>query len=468
MHRALMATSPHPHAAALLLLLMSGCRCQAPADSQRPADSPSDSPGESPPDSPMDDTDAPPVDGSVTPQTHIGAAGLYGLLSVDETTDSETGAQFLAHDDYAGVSVRSTWSTLEPSEGTFDWRAFDDWFAEARDHDKRVILRVKAGWCTPDWVYEAGAEAFWYDEDQNGGERSRMPVPWDAVFQAKWSTFLAELGARYGEEPSVAMVIITGASRSTEMYLPNTEVDQQQWAKQGYEPEALVAAWQWVIGQYATHLPHKPWALGLSKPLYDDGVTEAVVAWAVAEHPWQFVAKINYWQDDNDEAYFPTAALLSVTDEATHGGLEPVGWFGEGRPAGDVEAAMNAAIRWHTVLWNEPYIGNIDEHGRLAEEIERHRAMVASSGLDLHTSNDGAVELSWTLPSGYEGFEQVLLLAADGACPDGANDDNAIELHRGSATSHSDEAAPADADRCYALYELPSEYTLGQRWHRTP
>ena len=448
-----------------MLGLAQACSCQpdCPCLPCRDSPGPQDSPGDSTGDSMPSDT-GPEQDQAITPQTFIDGAGLYGLLPVDEPGDSETAAQFLEHSDYAGISVRSTWSTLEPSEGELDWRAFDDLIAIAQGYDKRVILRVKAGWCSPDWVYEAGAEAFEYAEIQNHDQPSRMPAPWDPVFQNKWSAFLEQLGERYDEHPDVFMVIITGASRSTEMYLPNSETDQEQWAVQGYDPELLVASWTWLIDQYATHLPQTPWGLGLSKPLHDDGVTEAVASYGVQQHPWQFMAKINYWQDDNDEAYFPTAALLSIADERTHGGLEPVGWFGDGRPAGDVELATDAALRWHTVTWNEPYIGNIDEHGRLAEEVELHRQLVAGASLEATVNKDGDVQLEWTAPSEVEGFEEVLLMRKEGDCPDGSADSDADEIYRGTDTSHTDEGAATLGAICYGLYALPWEYTVGQGW----
>ena len=57
-----------------------------------------------------------------------------------------------------------------------DWSYVDSMITEARGHGKRIMLRVRPSWETPDWVYDAGAEPFWYYERNDGGRLQRMPV----------------------------------------------------------------------------------------------------------------------------------------------------------------------------------------------------------------------------------------------------------------------------------------------------
>ena len=58
------------------------------------------------------------------------------------------------------------------------------------------MIRIAAGWHTPDWVYDSGAEPFDYIERTTDGA-SRMPVPWDGVFLDHWGDFLRAVGQRY-------------------------------------------------------------------------------------------------------------------------------------------------------------------------------------------------------------------------------------------------------------------------------
>jgi hypothetical protein len=393
------------------------------------------------------------------PRTFIGATGLYGLVPHDAAPGSPQVQAFLQHPHFAGVSVRTGWERIEAVENVYDWSYVDSMIAEAGKHGKRIMLRVRPSWETPDWVYQAGAEPFWYHERNDGGRLQRMPVPWDPVFQARWADFIAELGRRYRANPGLVHVLITGASRSDcEMYLPaNSEraAGQPAWEEVGYTPGRMIDAWKQVIDRWAAALPETLTSLSLSSVLYDDGVVEAVAEYCSTRYPWRVAHKISYWSSNNDPAYRPTAAFLSRVDERTHGGVEAVALLS------DMPDAARDAIGWRAVLWAEPYPSNRDQMEDLYLEQQRHKEMVLSARLEAAPQH-GRVALSWARPWRSEGFEGVRLLRRTDGFPAGPDDPAAVLVHQGKGSSAFDLARPGDPPRYYTLYALPSGYTIAQ------
>jgi hypothetical protein len=59
-----------------------------------------------------------------------------------------------------GVSIRVTaWSTVQPTEGQFDWSKVDSMIAQvsAPNPTKKITITIPGGYTTPQWVYDAGA-----------------------------------------------------------------------------------------------------------------------------------------------------------------------------------------------------------------------------------------------------------------------------------------------------------------------
>jgi len=85
-----------------------------------------------------------------------------------------------------------------------------------------------------------------------------MPLPWDPIFQAKWGAFVQELAARYGNNPTVAYVVIGGPGRREESFFCFTDYDVE------YFNDVLggCANWkpgvEWIIDQYGTYFPNTP------------------------------------------------------------------------------------------------------------------------------------------------------------------------------------------------------------------
>ncbi len=415
---------------------------------------------------------APPPTGTTvpaaTPRTFAASAGLYGLLPTNIAATHPSVATFLNHPHFSGVSVRTYWRDLQPTQGGFNWSYYDAVIAAAQAKNKRVILRLEAAWASPQWVLNAVQNAggplyeyFERNQETTPDVKEKMPAPWDATYLGLWQAFVTALGARYNGNPAVAGVLISGCSRSTEMYLPVFPAEGgPDWsaAPFNYTPQKLIASWQGVIDAFARAFPDKPIGLSLSKPLADDDVVEAVAAYGVTEYPWHFYAKISYWGNANDPAFFPTAAFLEVADEYTHGGLEPAG----AAQADVTGAAVSLALSWHTLGIFEVYLAQRDNFTALKAAIDTHRNMIEQMSLGV-TAQSGQVQLSWTVanPGLYPQGFKILRLVGD--FPAGINDPAAKLVYEGNASgSATENNSAAEATWYYSVYDKSTGYTLAQ------
>jgi len=392
---------------------------------------------------------------TATPQTYIDSAGFYPLLTGNMRASDPKVAEFLDHPFSAGVSARTDWGKLEPVDNQYDWSYIDEILAVAASSKKKVMLRIVSAWMSPDWVYDAGAEAFWYTEKHNNDQLSRMPVPWDAVYLRKWRDFIQALGARYNNNPNLAVIAITGASRSSEMYLPNADKDIKQWYDIGYSDQKIVNTWKTIIDEFADAFPDTALILPVSIILDNDEVTTEIVEYGTDKYPFHLATKIAYWTQASSDNYPPTAAMIAATSRSAHSGLEPAGSM-------QVDPAVELAIDWKTVTWIEPYDRQVDDMAKLYDEVTRHKQMVSSTCFQSFVRSNDAIRLRWANPSGYKGFSKVRILKKQGNYPESAADSAAKVLYEGnSSTSITDKDVSANTNYFYTMYELPSEYVIG-------
>lgn len=118
---------------------------------------------------------------------------LFALL--DPGDGEETARRYLARDDVDGVAVRLGWATLEPSDDAHAWDRLDGLMRATDAAGKQATLHILAsGYApAPPWLYAAGAQPYSYSFQ--GGPTRTDPVPWDDVYLAEWTEFLAALAA---------------------------------------------------------------------------------------------------------------------------------------------------------------------------------------------------------------------------------------------------------------------------------
>jgi hypothetical protein len=200
--------------------------------------------------------------------------GVYDLGGPDSTSFASS---VLANTSVDGLAIRATWSTVEPSDGTFNWSKIDTVLALAQAHGKKVSISVEAGIHTPSWVYAEGAERFQFVWDRPWGPPlcsiAAIPLPWDSVFQQKWSAFVGAFGKRYDLNPIVSHVKLTGVNGKTqETILPhsvNEDINNGQcmgyddianWQAAGYTRTKVEAAFHAIATDFRAAFPHKEFA----------------------------------------------------------------------------------------------------------------------------------------------------------------------------------------------------------------
>ncbi|MGO9265563.1 MAG: beta-galactosidase [Candidatus Binataceae bacterium] len=200
--------------------------------------------------------------------------GIYDLGDVDSSTFASS---VLSDPSVDGLAMRTTWQTLEPADGTFDWSEIDTAIATAQANGKKLSISVTPGVQTPSWLWTEGAQAFDYVWDKGYSfpycTVVSIPVPWDPIYEAKWGAFVAALGARYDSNPTVSHVKLTGVNGpSQETSLPNmvNEIinngqctgydDVQNWINLGYTRTLVENAWQQFAADFSTAFPQKQFA----------------------------------------------------------------------------------------------------------------------------------------------------------------------------------------------------------------
>jgi len=209
-----------------------------------------------------------------TPRVALGAGpqGFYLLQSVDRQSIPD---RALASPAISGLSIRVTWASLEPREGSYDWTFLDGQIARAARAGKHAQIRIMTGTSAPNWLYVAGAQGLRFSDDRKGSTTYTMPLPWDPILHAKWAKFCSALGAKYSSDSTVTLVHISGTTRfSAEMHLPAEIVGHP-----AYSPQKIVDGWKASIVALRSALPATQLSLNASKAaIARDGVTEQVIA----------------------------------------------------------------------------------------------------------------------------------------------------------------------------------------------
>src|SRR5207244_9918621 len=100
------------------------------------------------------------------------------------------------------IALRTHWDRVEPHEhadaNDFYWDYLDQGVALAAAHGKKVSISVQAGVTTPQWVYDAGAPAFYVTTEYGYSAIT------DGVTTAG-STTVRSAGDTAGWDPSVSV-----------------------------------------------------------------------------------------------------------------------------------------------------------------------------------------------------------------------------------------------------------------------
>jgi hypothetical protein len=308
------------------------------------------------------------------------AVKIFALQPLDISPEAAAPAMSEVKDPVvSGVSWRFRWKTIEPREGQYNWELMDKVLQSTSNAGKKVMLRVTAGMFTPDWVYQAGAKPFDFSSTdlaypENFPKTTKMPIPWDEVYLAKWEAFIRAFGRRYNGNPHIYSIQMTGGGHIGEMNLPKAHA---KWQQAGYSDEKLIAAWKQIIDAYQKSFPNTPTNLNIDEPLgRRSNVMKPVISYVLASYPQKV-----YLQHDGLKADLPNNnRLRQIIREAS--GKTTVGYQmlgGKGfldSQTGDRLTAFRNALEDHA-SYLEVYISDVKDSGQrgalqfLAAPIER-------------------------------------------------------------------------------------------------
>jgi hypothetical protein len=176
----------------------------------------------------------------------------------------------------AGLTIRVRWLWLHPAAGEFDFRFLQQEVERCRKLNKPYKILVMTGvGSVPEWI--------------GGAWHLKAPVPWSPQLAEHYAALVAELGARYADDPLLVGVHITGPTfPSAEMH-PAPAIE----GVVGYSDKAMIAAWAASIDAYAKAFPETACILSISVQLPTRRYLEEVAAYGVSKLGERFTLQHN-------------------------------------------------------------------------------------------------------------------------------------------------------------------------------
>jgi hypothetical protein len=261
----------------------------------------------------------------------------------------------------SGFAIRSTWSMIQTSAGTYyDWSFFDSAVSTAQANNKKISLSVAAGGFCPSWLLNEGVLTLPLSLSlsfASGTQQSTMVMPWDPVFQQQWGALVSAMGARYDSNPTVSYVYIGGAGDYIESFVVQNTTDYANFNAAGGLPMWTQGV-ENLIDMYAAAFPHTPIIFAIGNPINIPGTpeqadgqsaVEAVINYGLTKYPGHFgLASQGLDYDSND----PTASVgsnyyvnqeISENAETAPVGFQMVGSSTQ-KTAGNIGSALTAGI----------------------------------------------------------------------------------------------------------------------------
>lgn len=185
-------------------------------------------------------------------QDFQGHAGIYVLGQVDvPMPTSEYAKPYVS-----GAAVRTSWATIEPTEGNFQWSFLDTEIANATAAGKKISISILGN---PTWLASAGVPMYDYIDikptSPTFGQTLQAPITWSNEFVAKLTTLIQQLGIKYANNPTVTYVnAIAGKMNNN---LPSTVANGTDfWTATGYNANTLIAKMNQMTDVFMTAFPN--------------------------------------------------------------------------------------------------------------------------------------------------------------------------------------------------------------------
>jgi len=189
-----------------------------------------------------------------------------------------------------GLTLLIGWNAIEPEKDTYDWTEIDKWMNAVVLSGKNVILAIRAGQDTPEWLFQGGRSSREKTKAYGGatplqfqnvaregiGQTAEnvntiiISAPWDPIFLKEWDSLLAHISQHLksaGTYDALVSLRLTGINRTTcELRLPAEILTQptkincvKTWleATPPYRPARLLKAWDDLTDSFQRNFPDK-------------------------------------------------------------------------------------------------------------------------------------------------------------------------------------------------------------------
>ncbi len=142
-----------------------------------------------------------------------------------------------------GVTIRTFWKDLNPRKNEYNWKVLDMMFELANRSSKKIHLMIAPGFYSPPWVINSlnpneKTEEFIVPRNPYKGQKRPLPLPWSSAYLKMWFTFVEELAKRYGANPALSLISVTGPnSHNDEVNLTSDNKWEDEFPD--YDPIAI-------------------------------------------------------------------------------------------------------------------------------------------------------------------------------------------------------------------------------------
>lgn len=190
--------------------------------------------------------------GTPAPVVPSQPAKVFALLDNGEPSSALDGLAGRATVD--GLAFRTSWKTLEPADGAYDWTTLDAAFDTVRARGKQLTLHVGVSSVgIPNWLGAMGVVTYTYHTPM--GVTVTEPVPWDAAFLSRYTQFLAALAAHVQARGDTGLLYaVSDGAPVAEMSI----VGCQNSTLSGgiaYSRASYLNAWQTTVDAHAAAFP---------------------------------------------------------------------------------------------------------------------------------------------------------------------------------------------------------------------
>jgi Beta-galactosidase len=162
-----------------------------------------------------------------------------------------------------GISLRQSWSAVNPADGVFDWSYLDNQVYIAAASGKSILIRIcDGGDNIPTWVTSGATTTFSYlDTNRYHSTYNTyltIPVFWDAFYLTKKTALIAAFGAHFTGNPAIKVACVGIANaHSDDWNVPHGVPDISNWQAVGYTSQKLIDSCETIVDAMMNAFPNQ-------------------------------------------------------------------------------------------------------------------------------------------------------------------------------------------------------------------